>query len=265
MAWDLPALPVTGTVISVTWGTQVRDSLSFLSTHAHSGAAGDGAASVGSNFKTVVLNTAAQSLEFWDNFDGYTGLAGQNRYVANSVNPQFIVDATTGRSKYRSSETSLTVGFKAELVANLTFTPRAAENWAFKVLIGEVTAPVGGTVDVYAGFRADLTTGQSDGIYFRSSNSGNWFLVCRSAGVETTVDMGVSFSATVLLLEFRISSDGASVQGYLNGTLTGAAITTNIPAGLMRVTVSKDNRVATVTTAVVFDVLGWGWKGDMIA
>ncbi len=42
MAWSIPVRPVVGAIITVAWGEAVRDSVTFLSTHAHSGAAGDG-------------------------------------------------------------------------------------------------------------------------------------------------------------------------------------------------------------------------------
>ncbi len=62
---------------------------------------------------------------------------------------------------------------------------------------------------------------------------GNWTLVCRNAGTETTVDLGVTAGTAKQLLEFRITNNGAKVQAYVNGTPTGAAITTNIPTGLL--------------------------------
>ena len=42
MAWDVPDVVMVGEVIETAWGDSVRASLSALSTHAHTGAAGDG-------------------------------------------------------------------------------------------------------------------------------------------------------------------------------------------------------------------------------
>ena len=63
--------------------------------------------------------------------------------------------------------------------------------------------------------------------------------------------------ATPLLLEFRITGDGASVQGYVNNVATGAAITTNIPTNTL---VCAGSVVCTVniTTAGEVSLHGWG-------
>lgn len=72
----------------------------------------------------------------------------------------------------------------------------------------------------------------TDGIYFRlqPGTSANIFGVCRAAGSETTRDMGV---APTLGNWYRLGwtwTSGPSVQFRINGTNTGAAVTTTIPS-----------------------------------
>lgn len=245
--------------------THVRDNLNALSTHAHTGVAGDGAAIL-PPFDAIQSAAATQRTAFWDDFDGAYGYAGDPwRYAWSGTTPwTTAANSTTGRTEL-SIGTTTTTGAVGGISANTVFKPRSAENWHFKSLTFQVTAPVGGTQDVYTGFRNNNSTGLQDGIYFRATDAGNWFLVCRSGGVESTADMGVAPSSTLVLLEFRISGDGASVQGYVNGTLTGSAISTNIPTGTLQVVTMTDNRAATVTTARSMRLRGWGWKGDLIA
>lgn len=71
-----------------------------------------------------------------------------------------------------------------------------------------------------------------DGIYFRHALSGNYFGVCRSGGVESTVDTGIAAA----LGEFHdlkmVVTGTTSVKVYIDGVLKGT-ITTNIPAAAM--------------------------------
>ena len=243
--------------------THVRDNLNALSTHAHTGEAGDGAAIY--DLDKIRVNTATQKLEYWDSFDGYGIVPGAaavgSRYVGIST-VALGVDATNGRTRLRVTHATGDSTPRGLQVSN-NFTPRAAENWTFKAIVSRSQANVGGTITIDVGFRETLSTGIQDGIYFRAVNNANWLLVCRNAGAETTVDMGVAPSSTLILLEFRISSDGASVQGYLNGVLTGAAITTNIPTNMLYVAWLSD-KAETITTPAIHELWGWGWKGDLI-
>ena len=78
--------------------------------------------------------------------------------------------------------------------------------------------------------------------------------------------MGVAAtSTTYVLLECRVSGDGTSIQGYVNGTLTGAAITTNIPTALFTPSMGVNSYTADITTAPVFRVRGWGFGYDLVA
>lgn len=219
-----------------------------------------------SGYDAITSNAATQRTSFWDNFDALGPYFSSYAYPYdfNATTPwTTAANATSGRTEAQVT-TNTTTGSRGGIQASSVFKPRAAENWHFKVLLYQSVAPAGGTQDVYAGFRSGNSTGLQDGIYFRATNAGNWFLVCRSGGVESTVDMGVAPSSTLLLLEFRISGDGASVQGYLNGTLTGSAITTNIPTATLNPMILTDNRAAGVATARIMKARGWGWKGDLI-
>ncbi len=58
----------------------------------------------------------------------------------------------------------------------------------------------------------------------------NWFLVCNNSSTKTRVDLGIAANSTWRRLGFIVNTGGTSVQGYVDGVLTGAAITTNIPS-----------------------------------
>ena len=144
---------------------------------------------------------------------------------------------------------------------------RAAEDPQFKCFVQAVTTPVGGTVVYYFGFRLNATTGAQDGIYIRVTNNGNFFLVCRNAGVETTSNLLEGVTSTLKELEVRVSSAGTSVRAFINGVAAGSAITTNIPTAILTVVgVMIDNEAVTVTTCAVLDLYwGLGVKVDIIA
>ena len=216
---------------------------------------------------SVISGADTQQIAFWDSFDGLPAALPTSRYVSAASGGGgaggFAATGSAGRTAFDSGVPSTTTGAVSGGAVTNTFTPRSAENWIFKAIIGRTTNPVGGTQDDYLGFRASLATGLVDGIYFRKTDTGNWFLVCRSAGVETTKDMLV-LGSTEVELEFRITGAGTSVQGYLNGAAIVTAITTNIPTGLMNVVYLHDNRAATVTTGGRMRLFGWGWKGDIV-
>ncbi len=180
-------------------------------------------------------------------------------------------DATTGRSTILTKNSTLAGNFSSLILGGIPAGSaarpqvRAAENWWFKVLISQTTAPVGGTQEYYTGFEVNGGgTGLRDGIYFLSANAGAWTLVCRNGGVQTTLGMGVSPSTTLLLLELRIKLDGGAVEGWLNGKYVGTVRAT-IPTALLYITpVLQDNRAATVTTAGIIRCYGFGIAGDLI-
>lgn len=95
------------------------------------------------------------------------------------------------------------------------------------------------TFTVWAGF-SDLQTGNpTDGVFFRythGTNSGKWEGVCRSNGSETARDTAVTADTSWHTYEVEINAAGTSVQFYIDGVATGAAVTTNIPTGTGRET-----------------------------
>lgn len=56
MAFSLPAVPVTNTVIAVSWGVDTRDSLAALDQHQHTGSTGDGAVIAHANLGSVTAD-----------------------------------------------------------------------------------------------------------------------------------------------------------------------------------------------------------------
>lgn len=84
------------------------------------------------------------------------------------------------------------------------------------------------------GFGSSATMGAyhtgepTDGVYFRHALNGNIIAVCRSAGVETTVDTAIA-AATPTEHDFAIAFDSGNARFYIDGVLK-ATITTNIPS-----------------------------------
>lgn len=230
-----------------------------------------------SDYDRIISPAATQRIDRWDSFDGLrqaspSGSVTIERYQI--VDGFFVNDTTTGKNAF-STDTSTAAGatgyiaLRGDVVAGpITggHAVRSAENWWFKVLLAQSVAPVGGTQEYLVGYLEALPGGtQVDGFYFRRVNTSNWFLVCRNAGVESTLDMGVDATTTVILLEFRFSLDGGAVDGYYNNRRVGR-ITTNIPTNLQSGPfILHHNRAATVTTAGKLRCYGWGWKGDLVA
>ena len=182
----------------------------------------------------------ATGSSYWDGFEGRAAtVASSERYEAatsGGTTPVFQADGTWGN-------TILSLGNGVSLATEYsnfgftsTFTPLKGRDYGFKVIVHEDLQPTigAGTLYYLVGFLVTITSSSSDGIYFRCQNSGNWFLVCRNGGVETTVDLGIVSDTTRRLLEFRITGDGTSVQAYVDNVATGIAITTNLPTVLLR-------------------------------
>lgn len=207
---------------------------------------------------------------FWDGFEAAAATVSSNEKYSNVFTAgTFNADPTTGRTRWLGGASTTTGGGSGLRMSGTTFTPRSAENWRWRSLIQRTQAgavDATGVLETNIGLRANFTTGQQDGIYWRNVRTTggvtNWTLVCRNAGVESTVDSGIAVDGTERLLEFLISQDGASVQGYIDGNAVGAPITTNIPTGQLNPVILSNNRTANITTSVIYACYGWGVKGD---
>jgi len=83
---------------------------------------------------------------------------------------------------------------------------------------------------VYVGLgRFSVTPGSdpSHGVYFRSTDGGNWYAVTRASGTETATDTGVATNTTAWQ-RLTCKYTSASCTFYIDGTLE-ATHTTNIP------------------------------------
>lgn len=268
--WDIPLAQVSITTGGAITVTSEREYVPW-----HGDQSGESANSIRhssgqitdwlNDFDLLITAAATQRIPYVYDFTGANVI--EDRFDWPGSTPAPSPDSATGRTRMVTSNTipgapGMASGFNLRVA---TFQPRAAENWHFKSMIVQTQAPVGGTVVYYTGFRANQTTGNQDGIFFRSTNAGNWNLVCRNAGVETTRDMGVAPSATPILLEFRISADGASVQGYVNGVVTGAVITTNIPTANGICSGAMVDNTGLPGTQGRIGVFWFGVEGDAVA
>jgi hypothetical protein len=205
---------------------------------------------------------------FWDNFDTI------NPAGVSTANPYNYTWAASGTGSGVSAGGDSTDGGAIMQViagtANGNYSTMYANNvrllntkllaFAARVRLNEV--PSGGAIESSVGaMLSPNSSGQVDGIYFRTVSGGNWFFVCRSGGSETTRDLGVAPAAgTYFFLEFRISGSGTSVQAYLNGAATGAAITTNIPTAALIPAMRDNCRGAGATARASLRNYGWGWR-----
>ena len=235
----------------------------------------DAPSSYVSEYGSIVSPKAKQRIGHWEDFSGFAGttsggVVNVNRYriFSSTALTAFVMDTTTGKTYFITGNQTAVLGNSGIFVGdgNVNLKLRAAENPWMKFLLSQNTAPVGGTQEAVAGLWNDVVTidaTMDDGIYFSSTNGGNWFLVCRST-TTTSVDLGIAPSSTLILLEFRVSNDGGKVQAYYNNAAVGAAITSNIPTGLLFPTVLHYNRVLTVTTAEIIRCYGFGWQQDLL-
>ena len=169
--------------------------------------------------------------------------------------PTFQANATNGLTEVPMGDGTATQGDVVGIRFSSTFTPRSAEDWGYKCFVRQsaafAIATNGDEIDVEVGLFAAVTAGIQNGVYLRYqvtraggvNTTGHWFLVSRNAGTATTVDLGAAPGTTHQELEFRFTAGGTSIQAYLNNILTGAAITTNIPTGLLIPAARVDYRV----------------------
>jgi len=218
----------------------------------------------------IVAPGAAQRTNWWDDFHGHGDTPVVNvfeRYeLGGSSAPTFQNDTTTGRAYVLTAATTAlnSASYLFLRGQNGVYQARANELWWMKFMVLQQQAPIGGTQDFFLGLFETVPAGdQPDGIYFRAVDTGNWFLVCRDAGSETTLDMGVAPSSTLILLEFRIEST-TSVAGYYNNTKIGSSITATIPTNLLYGPfVGHHVRAITATTSGRISCFGWGMEGAM--
>jgi hypothetical protein len=83
------------------------------------------------------------------------------------------------------------------------------------------------TGKVMVGLSRFLNTSESNGVYFRSTDGGNWYAVTRSSGTETATDTGVATNTTNWQ-RLTCKYTSASCTFYIDGVLK-ATHTTNIP------------------------------------
>lgn len=108
------------------------------------------------------------------------------------------------------------------------------------------------------GFYGNGTAGDpTNGIYFRSTNGGNWLAVCRVSSVETATDTGIALAALGTFQEtyLEINAAGTSVRFFIGQTLV-ATVTTNIPGntvGLFPYATIQRTQAAAVNNAYDYD------------
>jgi hypothetical protein len=74
------------------------------------------------------------------------------------------------------------------------------------------------------------------GVYFHYTdtvNSGNWQIKCTSASVTTTVNTSVAADTNFHTFTVSINAGATSVSFYIDNTIVGSAIVTNIPTAAM--------------------------------
>lgn len=95
-----------------------------------------------------------------------------------------------------------------------------------------------------------LVADPTNGIFIRFTNAGNMLLVCRAAGVETTLDTGVA-AADGVFHNIAIAITTTKVDVYVDEVYKGS-ITTNIPSANMSLTGGVSNNTASNGLSVDF-------------
>jgi hypothetical protein len=104
---------------------------------------------------------------------------------------------------------------------------------------------------------ANAITSPSNGLFFRSTDGGNWFAVTRSGGVETgtATDTGIPLSiGTFRRLKIVVNSTATSVSYFVDGVLIATHVT-NIPSSSSVMShIISVNRSSATGTEVALDI-----------
>lgn len=121
-------------------------------------------------------------------------------------------------------------------IVQLSALSGGANTYRFSCGFGDAqTMNAGGTPDAFV-----------NGIYFQytdTANAGQWTLNCTNTSVTTTVNTATAVTTNFVTLTIVVNAGGTSVSFYVDNTLVGSAITTNIP------TVSLTPMVMAIRTA----------------
>lgn len=159
-----------------------------------------------------------------------TGSIGNTRAANSNVNHIGIWSQQTGTT---------TTGYSSIIGSNQDeIFPLGGGVTTFEIIIS--LNALGNVTDNYtflAGFRTlaynyDITPQSGIWFSYNYATSANWILNAGNAGTISTSDTGVAVvgsNSTFHRLTWVLNSAGTSVQAYVNGTLAGTAISTNLP------------------------------------
>ena len=206
---------------------KLSDDLTVLSTHQHSGAAGDGAGlwfpawandqlinhriRLGRTFSTGGSGTTAAG----DEVIRAAGATYDLSAVKDSTANWPAVNWAIAGNGYVSCETLYYADSELRPVFDLIFAHVDTTNLTVRMGFENIASD---------GFSAD----QTEAAMFRVATTGRWYAVCRSGGSETAQDTGVAWSTTPK--HFRVEFiTSARVTFSIDGVEV-ADLTTNTPA-----------------------------------
>lgn len=247
MAWTTPRSWVSGEIVTDSQlNLHLRDNLLSLSAHMHTGAAGDGVdlmpALEAENVTRIVHPLAPIGAVNGDsNFFGrfiFTESAATGPIYDATSKWEYLLWTQT----FAAACVAYYLGYAGSAPVDLLPRVRA---WMAHVTLTTNSHRIG------FGSGA-LNTDPADGVYFRSTNGGNWFAVARAAGVETATDTLIAAATTPQ--QFEVIVESATVVRYL---IAGLVVHTQSGGTIPASGVTLIPGIASVNTAST-DTVRWG-------
>lgn len=222
MAWTSPRTWVTGeTVTASLLNTHVRDNLSFLRT----AVADDGTPKIIPDF----TNDVRVADLFWMPVHNITGdkvvtvgtngtIAAAYNATANWMHNRFEV-TTNGGIAHARAYASVTTELLPQFMLDCAHIDSTTNVVRLGLMDGVASAD------------------PTNGLYFRSTNGGNWFAVARAGGSESgsAIDTGVASSTTPKRFAIVVNAVN-DVDFYIDGNLEHTETGANIPGATVLLT-----------------------------
>jgi len=181
--------------------------------------------------------------QFWHMHETSSGTIGISTTIRGGWQLQVTADAHAAAISF--GEATLQVSDDWTLVARVNYAESATEpGFHFGLGVQDPNTRGAGNFNNFIGFRLP-------------GGGGNLVGVCDNAGTESTVDEG-SRKTGAYTLRIEIRSGGTSVSFYVNNTIVGSAITTNIPSSsAMYASLHVAGNGSNTGTLHVGDVFAW--------
>jgi hypothetical protein len=213
--------------------------------------------------QALLSTNISRTVRFYDDFWGINGNWVPNTSGTGSISNIRAAKSTPSHPGVWSLQTGTTTGGYANIIAtnqDEVFPVGGAGVTTYEIIsLMDRLSDGTDTYSVMSGIRStayanDMTP--ANGIYFtytHGTNSGHWTLNSTVGSSTTSVDMGIGPTAgTYQHLTWVFNAAGTSIQGYIDGTAAGSAITTNLPTTTTKMMLSSMIKKSAGTTNVYY-------------